>query len=365
MSNKIVEMYTRGVAVHDIMEATGLKQYQVYRVLKENGIPGRRPNRAKRTDCEDIVLEMIDRGMQYKDIAEGVGASISLVQSIAKDHDVHRGCPWKTDEETERKILELYSQGFGKRTIAKALGISSTPIERIAREHGITREATHLFSAEEVQERVGDNWIYVSGYEGFNSNIVLKCPLCGKERRITRPTALYGNNPPCSCVREKKEAEEEIQKVLDFWSELQKPRPLKRDIVISSCKICGRPFVKEGTSVYCSEGCARKGRRIKEQKKNDKRMRRMSESEVDDITLEDLIERDGGICWLCGKPVDERDFFYREDGTFMAGEDYPSVDHVVPLAKGGSHTWTNVRLAHRRCNALKGDSIIPLVKKNE
>jgi 5-methylcytosine-specific restriction endonuclease McrA len=28
----------------------------------------------------------------------------------------------------------------------------------------------------------------------------------------------------------------------------------------------------------------------------------------------------------------------------------PEIDHLVPVSAGGSHTWDNVALAHRRCN---------------
>ena len=71
------------------------------------------------------------------------------------------------------------------------------------------------------------------------------------------------------------------------------------------------------------------------------------------ITLEKVYERDGGICWICGNPTDLSD---RRWGP--CGPNYPSVDHVVPLAKGGSHTWANVKLAHHKCNSVKSDHLI-------
>jgi 5-methylcytosine-specific restriction endonuclease McrA len=39
-----------------------------------------------------------------------------------------------------------------------------------------------------------------------------------------------------------------------------------------------------------------------------------------------------------------------------AGDSYPSIDHVRPLSKGGTHEWNNVKLAHRKCNWEKRDS---------
>ena len=60
-----------------------------------------------------------------------------------------------------------------------------------------------------------------------------------------------------------------------------------------------------------------------------------------------------GVCAICGEPCDYCDHEER-DGFFIAGDNYPSVDHIVPLAKGGLHSWDNVQLAHFKCNTLKG-----------
>lgn len=63
-------------------------------------------------------------------------------------------------------------------------------------------------------------------------------------------------------------------------------------------------------------------------------------------------------CVVCGK-----EFETISNGKFCGDEcrnlawsgDYPSVDHVIPLSKGGTHTWDNVKLAHKRCNSKKGN----------
>jgi 5-methylcytosine-specific restriction endonuclease McrA len=56
---------------------------------------------------------------------------------------------------------------------------------------------------------------------------------------------------------------------------------------------------------------------------------------VDRISEDEIFARDGERCHICGKPV---------------RRDQMSLDHIVPIALGGSHTMANVRLAHRRCN---------------
>jgi len=43
----------------------------------------------------------------------------------------------------------------------------------------------------------------------------------------------------------------------------------------------------------------------------------------------------GGRCWMCGAPATE-------------------IDHVIPLARGGSNWPANLRPACRSCNARKG-----------
>lgn len=65
------------------------------------------------------------------------------------------------------------------------------------------------------------------------------------------------------------------------------------------------------------------------------------------ITLQRLIARDGPMCAICGKPTDY--------AAHHLTDEYPSIDHVVPLSHGGDHSWTNIRVAHRGCNSFRGD----------
>ena len=34
-----------------------------------------------------------------------------------------------------------------------------------------------------------------------------------------------------------------------------------------------------------------------------------------------------------------------------------TIDHIIPLAKGGKNTIENYQLAHKKCNELKGQSM--------
>lgn len=52
-----------------------------------------------------------------------------------------------------------------------------------------------------------------------------------------------------------------------------------------------------------------------------------------------VYERDNGTCRICGDPV----LPY-----------YFDLDHIIPLVRGGRHSYTNIQLAHPSCNARKG-----------
>jgi 5-methylcytosine-specific restriction endonuclease McrA len=65
------------------------------------------------------------------------------------------------------------------------------------------------------------------------------------------------------------------------------------------------------------------------------------------ITLQRLIKRDGPRCAICKKLT-----YYQ---AHYLSQEYPSIDHIVPLSHGGHHSWTNVRVVHRGCNSFRGN----------
>jgi 5-methylcytosine-specific restriction endonuclease McrA len=65
---------------------------------------------------------------------------------------------------------------------------------------------------------------------------------------------------------------------------------------------------------------------------------------AENVNYDAIWERDNGICYICGL------FVLRDDVHF---------DHVIPLSKGGSHTYGNIRVTHSRCNMSKSDKLLP------
>ena len=63
------------------------------------------------------------------------------------------------------------------------------------------------------------------------------------------------------------------------------------------------------------------------------------------ITWRSVLAQHGDKCGLCGVSV--MPIGHRADPLSA------TVDHKVPMSKGGAHIWANVQLAHRLCNVRR------------
>jgi hypothetical protein len=75
-----------------------------------------------------------------------------------------------------------------------------------------------------------------------------------------------------------------------------------------------------------------------------RRARMRSSPIITIINRNTIYERDEGICHICYRKVSKKSF---------------SIDHLIPLAAGGSHTPENVALAHLKCNLRRGNGKLP------
>ncbi|MGF2208968.1 HNH endonuclease [Streptomyces albidoflavus] len=72
---------------------------------------------------------------------------------------------------------------------------------------------------------------------------------------------------------------------------------------------------------------------------------------ADSFTASEIFERDGFVCWICGT-----------EALADVPKNHPqraTLEHVVPLSRGGAHTRANVRCAHLLCNLRKGGKVLP------
>lgn len=78
-----------------------------------------------------------------------------------------------------------------------------------------------------------------------------------------------------------------------------------------------------------------------------RRQARITMTRQGTISRSYIYKRDNWTCHLCGIKVDR----HQQVPQPLA----PTLDHIVPLARGGSHTYDNLAVAHFQCNSTKSD----------
>ena len=281
----------------------------------------------------------------------------------------------------EETVLSLRRSGKGYNEICKLTGLTKNEVGYVCRRNGLGGFVAGSFPLTEEQAAAivdQSGFDYVSGYSATKKPIMVRCRQCGRTferqfhifRDVVNGTWQTGNTCPlCKTDRWKaaqeqresireaereRDAQERAQRKAEQLSRKVSDQLIKR-LATHVCKNCGKEFCVElsdyHSEIYCSEQCQK---RCHDRIKRDKRIKRMKSREIDqDITLEKLYARDNGICYLCGRTCDWSDG-QTIDGQFIAGGTYPSIDHVKPVSKGGTHTWNNIKLACRHCNTVKG-----------
>ena len=74
-------------------------------------------------------------------------------------------------------------------------------------------------------------------------------------------------------------------------------------------------------------------------------------TKIEPINEKIVFMRDGWVCQHCKKRADKR---FKHPNPMCA-----SLDHIIPLSEGGTHTYANVQLAHLGCNSSKGNNVLP------
>lgn len=177
-------------------------------------------------------------------------------------------------------------------------------------------------------------------------NSLRNCVACGVRRLFPWNT----ETPCCLSCRRSLSHDEKVRlgvckprqkRVQQPWSE-RKP---KRQI----CQMCGgEHFAKNPKRVYCDDCLPIRfsvDPRRNQRNMAKKRARKVA-AFVEDVDPTTLFERDGWRCHICGKKC-------RQDVDGLHPQ-APTIDHVIPLSKGGEHSYKNTACAHRRCNVSKG-----------
>lgn len=325
---RVRELLKQGKNLAEIVASTGMSKSYIYKRARELGI--------KFTECEshEDIAELRRSGKSISEICEITGKRRKVVSAKCRDIGLR---------ETEEEIAEIRKELCANNTICNRHS------EEWARDY--------------VSEKSNGVFEYISGYINMDSPVVVRCVKCGEETKKSMISFRCGNNHPCiECQKqetqmraaERAKAKAEAMRIAKEKAE--DARRIKacsgKQITLTFCKSCGLIMCGKSRANWCDD-C-----RKKHENKNKEIARRIKikNARIDsDIDLNSLLRRDGYVCHICGGLCDKNDFIMK-NGVKVTGNNYPSIDHVIPLAKGGLHSWDNVKVAHRICNSLKGDS---------
>ena len=309
------------------------------------------------------------------------------------------GAPKKTLSNKQLEVVnELCSKGYSKLEIANHLGIGRNTLKRLFDENDI---AIKNFRDADFKETYFKNkfessyptFKYVGGYVGKRGKFIMECKFCGHIQQRNGNNVTSKENIRCSnCDRILREKNRETKESEKNRLALEKQTRFLNGEYTITCSYCGEKFNTNNKRKFCTdicqdnylktnrykrykmiecEDCGEKFitvnadkcksciKKAETRRKEISRRTKIKQNGIVnwDISLNKLYKKYRGVCAICGEKCDFNDCYY-DNNTFIAGNKYPSVDHMVPIAKGGTHTWDNVQLAHRYCNSIKSDKFV-------
>lgn len=320
---------------------------------------------------EQAIIADFLSGMTHEAIRKKYHIGSQTVLKVKRQNGITNDAVLEArNRERNTAIIDLRRQGLTMEVIAAELNINKGVVrEQIRRYQGndIRKEQFHPHTDEKGLKKKycpeGFEWLAYKG--GRNQVVTLRCKDCGHTftKNLSSFRGANANNKT-HCAECDKRKQQDKQKRLEEERELKalqkKMGKEEREafqkgtqLFFNVCPVCNETFI--GNRKYCSKECGHKANKATYRHRRRTRIR--SQIIDHDITLEGIARRDQDICWLCGEPVDWNDCI-NINGLFIAGNRYPSRDHVIPLSKGGLHSWGNIKLAHNECNRKKGVEIV-------
>ena len=273
------------------------------------------------------------------------------------------------------EIIQLRKQGISMKAISKQLDISRAKVRYHCNKNGLngilaenpTVDNAFKMFLNNLQTNHGDKVEYVSGYIDSEKPVLIQCKECGEQFKRAAQFARKKKKVSCPCciklkkpIVKLKPKPKPIDKVYllrkSILKAVVKPKTTLKEVHILKCDECNSTFGTTRKRKLCSKACNnRRDNRLKELRKRKARIN----GKVDySITIEKVIQKEKNVCYLCGGQCDSTDFTIDDRGSFIVGRNYPSIEHVIAISKGGTHTWDNVKLAHHYCNSIKNDKKI-------
>lgn len=368
----LVEAYKESKRCRIVAETFGCSDETVRRALIKYNVPRVKKHprlvtkqKATEEELRQIVEEYYSTSANINDLAKKYHRSQNTISKAINTFG--HGMKYNainSKKITDQQILDGIAEGLTRTQIANRYGVH---VENLARR--MSKLGVHAKYALHSNVLLSDCWHYnktqddkakeiLPGFryiETKKSRVRLKCKACGSVIERDKK-ALSQGGVKCEHCEEVRKSEKDLLdcrislvRVLSAVAESRTPK---------QCPICGEVFYSQySNTVYCSDKCRRRhSNRRKRKRKGSSIRHRCKKYGVfydPSVTSEKIFARDHYQCKICGL------FCIIGDTSWNGyiGPYSPTVDHIVALANGGTHTWNNVQCAHAICNSKKRDLI--------
>ena len=232
-----------------------------------------------------------------------------------------------TRVEREKKRRDLLTDSMVKKTIY-IQGKGSVQYSDMTPEM-IEAKRAHILAHRQRKENPLPKPIKVKVYRS--------CIICGKEYEAKGKALVCGDE--CRKADGRKKYYVDHDAILKKLRDEYEPKPKTEQ----TCKQCGDGFMGYEGDAYCADVCRRRA------KQNRKAKKRAEKTGVyyEPVDSMKVFKRDGWRCQLCKKKLNPKH-------KGMMRDDAPELDHIIPWAQGGEHSYRNTQCACRKCNEDKG-----------
>jgi hypothetical protein len=293
-------------------------------------------------DEDRILTETLDQSAAV--VAERLGRKPTAVQARRIERglkSLRTGGYW-TDEQ-KQSLAEMW--GWSVQEAAKRLGRTEASVKKqrsrmiMAVYNARSRTCEHCGKQFAVSDTaIAGRWCSRTCQWQDNPN---QYPL-RKPRRVT-PSVVIS----CLVCRQEFTATLGRKYCSNVCYLKRKERPTSTKL----CKECSGEYQGTENRVFCSDACSSKHARRKYKRAYGNKYRHRARKAgvlYEPINILTVFERDGWRCQICGVKTPKRLRGKNEDRS-------PELDHRIPIAMGGDHTYGNVQCACRACNLKKLD----------
>lgn len=199
------------------------------------------------------------------------------------------------------------------------------------------------------------------------------CVVCGEPFRPEKRDNGYERrhcSRRCGCISRRRRKEARLAAIR---SEADRERQVRRELRVvrdlvrreeatsprpKTCRQCHQsfdaPFTGGGRSGFCSEECRKvRSKALQKRHRGPRKYReraRPGAVVLRGVTRTKVFDRDRYRCQLCKRRTP-----MHLSGSYEPNA--PELDHIIPLALGGNHTWENVQCVCRACNIAKAAKV--------